>query len=158
VAQTTASLKRISPGVKVLVLTAHEDLDYLRRLLQAGASGYVLKRAVPEELIQAIHTVATGAIYLDPILNGRVLNGYNYQLRPGVSHSESEEDEPQAELSEREREVLRLIARGYTNKEIAAQLHISVKTVETYKTRLMEKLDLRSRADIVSYALRQGWL
>jgi DNA-binding NarL/FixJ family response regulator len=150
-AQATERLSAECPAVKVLALTLYEDEEYVRQLLQAGASGYVLKRAAAEDLTQAIRTVAAGGVYLDPRMAGKVVGGYIRKATP--------EGEPRrSDLSERETEVLRLIAWGYSNKEIAAQLHISVKTVETYKTRLMEKLEFRSRVDLVHYALQQGWL
>ncbi len=149
--QATERLKEDCPEVRVLALTVHEDASYLRQLLQAGASGYVLKRGAAEELIHAIRIVAAGGVYLDPSLAGRVVSRYIGRQAPDGSSQ-------RGDLSERETEVLRLIAMGYSNKEIAAQLGISVRTVETYKTRLMVKLDLRSRADIVRYALHQGWL
>ena len=151
-AQATERLKRACPNVKVLVLTAYEDKSYLRLLLQAGASGYLLKRAAAEELIRAIRTVAAGGVYLDPALAGKVVDSF-------IRQPPSPDAPPRNNvLSKRETEVLRRIAEGYSNKEIAARLKISVKTVETYKARLMEKLDLRSRAEIVRYALQQGWL
>ena len=150
-AEATERIKRDCPDVTVLALTVHEERGYLRRLLQAGASGYVLKRAAAEELTQAIRTVVAGGVYLDPRLADNVFIGFirDQSLKDGRQHTE---------LSQRETEVLRLIALGYGNKEIAARLAISVKTVETYKTRLMEKLDLHSRVDIVRYALHRGWL
>ena len=149
--EATERIKRDCPDVIVLALTVHEERGYLRRLLQAGASGYVLKRAATEELTQAIRTVVAGGVYLDPRLADNVFIGLirDQSLKDGRQHTE---------LSQRETEVLRLIALGYGNKEIAARLAISVRTVETYKTRLMEKLDLHSRVDIVRYALHQGWL
>lgn len=150
-AQATDCLKRELPQIKVLALTVQEDTGYLGQMLKAGASGYVLKRAAADELINAIRIVAGGGHYLDPELTTRfVTNHLNQQP------VESEEKRPT--LSKREQDVMRMIAWGYTNKEIAAALNISVKTVETYKARLMVKLDLRSRVDIVRYALRQGWL
>jgi DNA-binding NarL/FixJ family response regulator len=149
--EATERIKRDCPDVTVLALTVHEERGYLRRLLQAGASGYVLKRAAAKELTQAIRTVVAGGVYLDPRLADKVIIGLirDQSLKDSRQHTE---------LSQRETEVLRLIALGYGNKEIATRLAISVKTVETYKTRLMEKLDLHSRVDIVRYALRQGWL
>ena len=149
--EATERIKRDCPDVTVLALTVHEERGYLRRLVQAGASGYVLKRAATEELTQAIRTVVAGGVYLDPRLADNVFIGLirDQSLKDGRQHTE---------LSQRETEVLRLIALGYGNKEIAARLAISVRTVETYKTRLMEKLDLHSRVDIVRYALHQGWL
>jgi DNA-binding NarL/FixJ family response regulator len=150
-AQATARLKQASPHVKVLALTVHEDKGYLRLLLEAGASGYVLKRAAAEELIHAIRTVAAGGVYLDPVLAGKVVGSFvRNPAGKGVSAD--------GDLSEREAEVVRLIAAGHSNKEIARRLSLSVKTVETYKARSMEKLGLDSRADLVRYALQRGWL
>jgi two-component system response regulator NreC len=148
--QATEQLKGRSQ-TKVLVLTAYDEVGYLRQLLQAGASGYVLKRAAAEDLVKAIRVVASGGVYLDPTLAGKVVGGYvgRKKLRGALQG---------VELSGREEEVLRLVAWGYTNKEVAGYLNISVKTVETHKTNLMEKLDLGGRSDIVRYALRRGWL
>jgi DNA-binding NarL/FixJ family response regulator len=150
-AEVTERLHVECPQIKVLALTIYEDKGYLQKLLKAGASGYVLKRTVMEELVRAIRAVAKGRNYIDPTLAGKVVSGY-------ISQDSGAARVAGGELSEREEQVLRLVAWGYSNKEIGAQLEISVKTVETYKVRLMEKLDLRSRADIVRYALRQGWL
>ncbi|HEX8847504.1 MAG TPA: response regulator transcription factor [Pyrinomonadaceae bacterium] len=147
-AKATERLKQALPEIKVLALTVHEDKGYLQQMIQAGASGYMLKRAAAEELIHAIRTIAAGGIYLDPTLMSKVVGSSRRQTLDGVLKSH--------DLSERETEVLRLIALGYSNKEIASHLNISVKTVETYKARLMEKLDLHSRVDIVRYALQQG--
>jgi DNA-binding NarL/FixJ family response regulator len=149
--QVTERLKRDCQKIMVLVLTAHDDSGYLRQLLEVGASGYVLKKAAAEELIKAIRVVAAGGVYLDPALAGKVVGGYLGRRRLG--------SKPQGnEISEREAEVLRLVAWGYTNKEVAGYLRISVKTVETHKANLMQKLDLKSRVEMVRYALRQGWL
>ncbi|MCA1593874.1 MAG: response regulator transcription factor [Acidobacteria bacterium] len=149
--QATKRLRGLCPWTKILVLTAHDDSGYLRQLLEAGASGYVLKRVAAEELVKAIRIVAAGGIYLDPTLAGKVVGGY-------VGSTKLRGSSQGSDLSERELEVLRHVAWGYTNKEVAAYLDISVKTVETHKAHLMEKLDLKSRAEIVRYALRQGWL
>jgi DNA-binding NarL/FixJ family response regulator len=119
--------------------------------MAAGASGYLLKRAAADDLIHAIRTVARGGTYLDPALAGKVLGGLMGRSAPAGSSQG-------AALSDREEEVLRLIARGFTNREIAAQLDVSVKTVETHKARAMEKLDIDSRAGIVAHAIRVGWL
>jgi DNA-binding NarL/FixJ family response regulator len=147
----TQQLTAAAPDVKVLALTVHEDKSYLRQLLRAGASGYILKRAAATELVHALRTVASGGLYLDPTLAQKVVGGF--------LHQPSGRGIPQAvELSERELEVLRLIAEGHSNKEIAARLDISVKTVETYKSRSMEKLGLENRAAIVAYAVQRGWL
>lgn len=150
-AQATQRLKELCPNIKVLALTAHEDKGYLRHLLEAGASGFLLKRAATDELIQAIKVVAAQGSYVDPTLAGKVLCSYIGQ--PSLKNG-TQLPVP----SEREAEVLRLIAWGYSNKEIAARLNISVKTVETYKARLAEKLQLTSRTEMVRYAVRQGWL
>lgn len=148
--EATEQLQERAPAARVLVLSVHEDASYLRRALEAGAAGYVLKRGAVETLISAIRAVTRGEIYLDPALGAtlaeRVVGG-NGRVAGEV-----------AALSEREGGVLRLIAQGYSNKEIAARLDLSVKTVETYKARAMEKLSLGSRVDIVRYANEQGWL
>ena len=149
--QATERMKGCCRETKVLVLTAYDEVGYLRQLLQAGASGYVLKKAAAEDLVKAIRVVAAGGVYLDPTLAGKVVSGYvgRKKLRGALQG---------VELSGREEEVLRLVAWGYTNKEVAGYLNISVKTVESHKTNLMEKLDLGGRSDIVRYALRRGWM
>lgn len=157
-AQATERLKRECPQVKVLALTIYEDRGYLRQMLDAGASGYVLKRAVSEVLVHAVRTVATGGSYLDPTMAGKVINSYINQDRGHGKVPGGDVSERESQLSERESQVIRLIAWGYSNKEIGWKLNISSKTVDTYKLRLMEKLNLRSRTDIVRYALRQGLL
>ncbi len=149
-AQVTARLKEARPDRKVLALTVHEDKSYLRRLLEAGASGYVLKQSATAEIVHAIRAVAAGGTYIDPALAGTVVG-------PFVGRPEAAEATPNG-LSEREEEVVSLIAQGYSNKEIAARLKLSVKTVETYKARSLEKLGLRSRVDLVRYATQRGWL
>ncbi len=151
-AQAAERIKRECPGVKVLALTVHEDKGYLRQLLTAGAAGYVLKRAAPAELIRAIRTVAAGGVYLDPSLAGKVVRGF---VRPTPGEDTAAGG---GELSDREVEVVRLTAAGHSNKEIASRLDLSVKTVETYKARALEKLGLGTRADLVRYALQRGWL
>ncbi|HYH82769.1 MAG TPA: response regulator transcription factor [Longimicrobium sp.] len=148
-AEATERVVRDCPGVRVLALTMHEDRSHLTRLLQAGATGYLLKRAAPAELVRAIEVVAAGGTYVDPLLAGSVLSGVA-RTRAGTAPAEA--------LSEREEEVLRRIAWGASNKEIAGQLGISTKTVETYKARISDKLGLRSRSDMVRYAVQQGWL
>ncbi len=149
-AQATRELLKRCPKTRVLAFTAHEDRSYVHQLLQAGARGYVLKRAAGDELLGAIRAVASQGLYVDPRVAGKLLAVFA-QKRALVR-------DQHAELSEREAEVLRLIAQGFTNKEISAQLGVSVKTVETYKARSMEKLGLRSRVDIVRTATERGWL
>ena len=148
--QATARLRKECPTVKVLALTVHEDKGYIRQLLAAGATGYVLKRSAPEGLIQAIRSVAAGGVYLDPSMAGKVIGGF---VRAPANDGPSN-----GELSEREADVARQTAAGYSNKEIAARLELSIKTVETYRARAMEKLGLQSRAGLVRYAVQQGWL
>jgi DNA-binding NarL/FixJ family response regulator len=149
--QATELLRRDCPRIKILVLTAYKDKGYLDRLLKVGASGFILKLSAAEELIGAIRLVAEGKTYLDPQMVDRIAEGY---VRSKILKGEVR----QRELTGREEEVLRLIARGYSNKEISAQLKIAVKTVESHKANLMQKLELRSRTEIVRYAVRQGWL
>lgn len=149
-AEATALVRERCPSVKVLALTVHEEREYLTQLLRAGASGYVLKRAAAAELVGAVRTVAAGGTYIDPSVAGALVAGY--------LDAESEANESDDALSEREHEVLVRIARGFSNKEIAAALGVSVKTVETYKARVATKLGLRSRVDIVRYAAARGWL
>lgn len=150
--QATKKLREKCPRVKVLILTRHADPVYLQELLQAGASGYVLKQSKSEELIRAILAVTAGRAYLDPAITESAVT----QLREtgpvarGVS--------PQANLTTREADVLRLIALGYVNKEVAARLNLSIKTVEAHKSNAMNKMGMKSRVDIVRYAMLQDWL
>jgi len=148
--EATEQLQERAPAVRVLVLSVHEDATYLHRALEAGAAGYVLKRGAAETLISAIRAVGRGEVYLDPALGATLAE----RIVDGNGRAAGEV----TALSEREGGVLRLIAQGYSNKEIAARLDLSVKTVETYKARAMEKLSLGSRVDIVRYANGQGWL
>jgi DNA-binding NarL/FixJ family response regulator len=139
------------PAVKLLALTVHEDRAYVQPLLQVGARGYLLKRSAADELIRAIRAIAAGGIYLDPAIADKALTE---SRRLGVEGTASNQEE----LSQREDEVLRFTAQGFSNKEIARQLDVGVKTVETYKARAQEKLGLRTRADIVRYGVAHGWL
>ena len=149
--KATRKLKAVRPEIQVVALTRHREGGYLQELLQAGASGYVLKQSSSEELIRAIRAVGSGKSYLDPAVTTAIVNNYS----GGQANLDAGSV---AKLSNREQEVLRLIASGYSNKEIAAQLEISVKTVEAHKANSMRKIGLRSRIDIVNYALLQGWL
>jgi DNA-binding NarL/FixJ family response regulator len=149
--QATELLRRECPDIKILILTAYKDKGYLDRLLNVGASGFILKLSAAEELIGAIRLVAGGKVYLDPQMADRITDGY---VRSQFLKGEVR----QRELTAREEEVLRLIAHGYSNKEISSQLKIAVKTVESHKANLMQKLELRNRTEIVRYAVRQGWL
>lgn len=147
----TRSLKQQRPEMAVITLTRHGDDAYLQELLRAGVSGYVLKQSAPAELLQAIRVAAAGGQYLDSTLTARVTAGFLGREGKRVSKAG-------AAISDREAEVLRLIASGYSNKEIAARLDLSVKTVEAHKSNAMRKLGLNGRIDIVKYAILQGWL
>jgi DNA-binding NarL/FixJ family response regulator len=147
----TRTLKRVTPGVAIVALTRHDDDTYLEELLRAGASAYVLKQSAPTDFLRAIRAVAAGGVYLDPAITARVADG----LLAGEAALPTQ---PHATVSERETEVLRLIALGHSNKEVAAQLKISVKTVEVHKANSMRKLGLAGRVDVIRYAVLQGWL
>jgi DNA-binding NarL/FixJ family response regulator len=147
----TRKLKQMEASTAIVTLTRHTDDAYLQELLRAGVSGYVLKQSAPTELLQAIRAAAGGGQYLDSALTARVTAGF--LGKPGKRPTK-----PGATVSERESEVLRLIASGYSNKEIAATLALSVKTIEAHKANAMRKLGLNGRIDIVKYAVLQGWL
>ena len=150
-AEATMKIKEICPKVKIIALTGMRATAYLNQIVKAGASGYVLKGSAVDELVDAIVTVAKGGNYIDRASQESVLNS---QLDNVIYKGE-----PQGKpLSEREVQVISLVANGYTNKEIANKLAISVKTVESHKTNSMQKLDLKSRAEIVDYARFRGWI
>lgn len=147
----TRTLKRAQAHVAIVVLTRHEDDAYVQELLRAGASGYVLKHSPPPQLLGAIRAVAAGGVYLDPAVSGRVADG----LLDGRLDRRRAAD---ATITERESEVLRLVAVGHSNKDIAGRLDISVKTVELHKANAMRKLGLAGRVDIIRYGALRGWL
>lgn len=149
--RATEAIKRSCPRTQVLVLTRHADEGYVQQLLQAGASGYVLKQSKARELLHAVRTISTGAKYLDPAVTGKLIDRFVRSQSAAPPTAESA-------LTGREEEVLRLVAWGYSNKEIAASLNVSVKTVETHKANSTQKLGLRNRIDVVRYALLRGWL
>lgn len=149
---TTEELKKVQPDMGVLILTMHDDEEYLFRAIHFGASGYILKSAPHEELIGAIRHVAAGNAYLHPTATKRLMGEYLDKLKNGGDPGTYES------LSEREKEILAKVAQGYSNKEIAEQLVISVKTVESHKSNLMEKLGLKTRPDLVKFALKKGLL
>jgi DNA-binding NarL/FixJ family response regulator len=146
----TRALKQKQPNVIIVTLTRHGDDAYVQELLRAGVAGYVLKQSAPNELIQAIRAAASGGQYIDSTLTAR--------MTARLLGRADKAAKPAGELTEREAGVLRLIASGYSNKEIANQLSLSVKTVEAHKANAMRKLGLRGRIDIVKYAVLQGWL
>jgi DNA-binding NarL/FixJ family response regulator len=147
----TQTLHKMLPSAAIVTLTRHADDAYLQELLRAGASAYVLKQSPPTELLHAIRATGAGGQYVDSSLTARVTAGFLGRERRAGSRGTTA-------ITEREAEVLRLIASGYSNKDIAQQLDLSVKTVEAHKANAMRKLDLTSRIDIVRYAILQGWL
>lgn len=148
--EATRRLGEALPATRVLVLTMHAEEQYLLKVLEVGGSGYVLKASADTELMAAIRVVHSGQAYLYPSATRMLLEAYRM--------GEQDDDKPRDHLSEREREVLTLTAAGYSNSEIGARLYLSPKTVDTYRQRIMEKLDLHHRAELVRYALDRGLL
>lgn len=142
-----AELRAALPAAKIIALTRHAERAYVQQMLQNGASGYVLKQTAGDALLTAIRTVMAGGTYLDPAVAGKVFEASAPLRGAGTG-----------EVTAREREVLTMVAWGHTNKEIAAVLGITVKTVETHKANAMQKLEIGSRADLVRFAMAQGWL
>ena len=149
--QATEQIVQSCPQSKVLSLTRHSEESYVQQLLKAGAKGYVLKQSSSATLLTAIRNVAAGQSYLDPAVTAKVVGGY---VAKSAARGTMRANEP----SEREKEVLRLIALGYSNKEIGARMRRSVKTIEVHKANAMRKLNMRGRIDIVKFAVLQGWL
>jgi len=149
--KATKRLRSMKPDTKILTLTRHTDDGYLRQLITAGANGYVLKQSAPAELINAIRTVGSGNSFLDPAVTQKVMGGY-------ASKSDSLRGENKGDLSARENEILKYIAFGYSNKEIATRIDLSIKTIEAHKANAMKKLGISGRIDIVKYAILQNWL
>jgi two-component system response regulator NreC len=150
--EATKLIKRAMPDVKILMLTMHENEGYLFQSLRAGASGYMMKEAADTELLQAIRTVQNGRFYLSPAAQSMMVGDYLLRVKAG------EEKDSYNDLTEREREILKLVAEGLTNNQIAEKLVISPKTVDTHRTHVMDKLNLHSRAELVKYAMRRGLL
>jgi len=148
-AEAARAIRVEAPLVRILAISVHDELAIVRRLLESGADGYILKRSGCDELVHAVRTVAAGGSYLDPKLPRRPARA---SLRASPVHDLGVEV-----LSAREAEVARLLARGLTMKEIAQQLALSPRTLESYRARAMEKLGLRSRADLIRYAIKRGW-
>jgi two-component system response regulator NreC len=146
--EATRRLRAERPETKVLMLSMQDDPRYVREAFDAGASGYVLKDAADTEVVQAVRDVAAGGRYVNPALGAGLIEAAVEETRRAGADP----------LSDREREVLRLLAHGHTNQEISRQLYLSVRTVETHRAHIMQKLRLRSRAELVSYALEQGLL
>lgn len=147
--KATKALRSTNLELKILMLTRHTDDGYLQQLISAGANGYILKQSAPKELVRAIKCVASGDAYLDSTLTEKVMGAYGGSNLRGEGNKE---------LTDRESEVLRLIAFGYSNKDIAKTLDLSVKTIEAHKAHAMSKLGLTNRIGIVRYAILQDWL
>lgn len=150
--EATTEIKKTVPSVKVLTLTRHIDKAYIQRSMQAGVFGYVLKQSESTEMLRAIRKIAAGGNYLDPAITETVFDLCS------TKQTKQRGETQFAKLSERESEVLRLISRGFSNKEIASQLKTSVKTIETQKAAALRKLNISGRNEIVDYAILQGWL
>ncbi len=150
--EATRQIKRALDSTRVLILTMHENEEYLFQVLRAGASGYILKEAAGTELISAIRIVYSGRFYMSPSAQSMMVGDYLQRVRSG------EERDSYSALTEREREILKLVAEGHTNNQIAERLFISPKTVDTHRTHIMDKLNLHSRAELVKYAMRRGLL
>lgn len=148
----TAKLRRILPEIRILAVTRHNDAAYLTELLEAGVSGYVLKQSPSRELVNAVRAVARGDCYLDSSLTGKVFGMFVGEK------SRMHGDTGGKQLTARESETLRFVALGYSNREIAEKLDVSVKTIEAHKANAMKKLDLTTRKDIVGYAIMKGWM
>lgn len=145
--EATKTITRIYPDIKVVALTINEDEEYFFSMLEAGASGYVPKRAAPEELVMAIRAAADGEIYIYPSLAKILVQDY---------FSQPEEHQSHRDLTPREQELLSFLADGFSNQKIAEELHISPKTVARHRENIMRKLNLRNRTELVKYAIRKG--
>ncbi len=146
--EATARLKKLSPPPRVIILSMHANEEYVKRALQAGAAGYLLKGAEPAELELAIKAVMRGETYLTSAISKQVVQNYLYPERRKTS--------PHQELTPRQREILQLVAEGHSSKDIALKLNLSVKTVDTHRTELMQRLDIHDIAGLVRYAIRIG--
>lgn len=148
--EATQHVRERYPGVNVLALTMHEDESYVFKLLRAGASGYVLKRAAAQDLVQAVRAAAKGEAFLYPSVARKVVEDYLKRVETG------EDRERYDGLTEREKEILTVIAQGLSNQQIAQKLYISIKTVQTHRAHILEKLGLHDRTELVRYAIRKG--
>jgi DNA-binding NarL/FixJ family response regulator len=149
-AEATRQIKLARPALSVIALSVHEELSFARMLHDAGASGYALKRSACDELVRAVRVVAAGGTYIDPSLAGHLMRAPTGG-RPAARLAA-------VSLSERETEVIKLLAEGLTMKEMAQQLSLSPRTLETYRARALEKLQLKTRAELVRFAIRNGWM
>lgn len=152
--EAATRIKERTPASRIIFLTMHEDEAFLRETLKAGASGFIPKKAADSDLLSAIRAVFRGEVYIHPAMTRSLIDNLFLEAK-GMEKPETDAYE---RLSDREKEVLQLVAQGYTNNQMADKLFLSVKTVETYKARLMEKLDFHSRVELVRFALRKGLL
>ncbi len=148
--EATREIKKTHPDIKVLVLTQYEDREYIARFLKAGVSGYLLKKAVGSDLITALKAISRGELYLYSSIASEVVAGYLQ------GDKKLDTEDPYEKLTDREKQVLQLVAEGYTHKEVADMLHISVKTVIAHQTNIGEKLDIHNRAGLVKFAIQHG--
>ncbi len=148
--EATRQIKRLKPGIKVLALTMYNDENYIFQILKSGASGYLTKECSAGELITAIRSVHGGSPYFSPAISRKIMDSY---LREDSEKNAGREPD---KLTNREKEVLQLIAEGYTNSEIGGFMKISVKTVETHRAHIMNKLDLHDVAGLIKYAIKKG--
>lgn len=148
--EATQAIKKTCPEAQVLALTMYEDPAFFFRILQAGASGYVIKGADPGELLDAIRAVAQNKAYLSPVLTRKLFDNYLLRLEVG------EENDSYGKLTDRERDVLKLVGEGYTSREIAERLFISINTVERHRTNIMNKLGMHNKAELIRLAIRKG--
>jgi DNA-binding NarL/FixJ family response regulator len=148
--EATLEIRKDNPQAKILVLTQYEDREYIRRFLKAGVSGYVLKKAAASELTSAIRAVSRGGLVLDPDIAREAMREHDGSAAPGRAA------DPYETLTDREKQVLKLVAEGHSNKEVAELLEISVKTAMSHREHIMQKLDLHSRTDLIRFAIQQG--
>lgn len=151
--EATREIKKRSPEIKILILTMHAEKEYIFKILQSGASGYLLKGSAIDELVTAIHAVDRGESYLSPPISKSIIEDYvggRQKSRGSVTRSQP--------LTTREREVLQLIAEGHTSKSIATQLSLSSKTIETHRSHIMQKLNIHNAAGLIRYAIQRGWV
>jgi DNA-binding NarL/FixJ family response regulator len=148
--EATIEIRKDNPQAKILVLTQYEDREYIRRFLKAGVSGYVLKKAAGAELTTAIRAVSRGGLVLDPDVAREAMREQTGSATPGQAA------DPYEALTDREKQVLKLVAEGHSNKEVAELLDISVKTAMSHREHIMQKLDLHSRTDLIRFAIQQG--
>ena len=148
--ETTVEIKKMQPHIKVLVLTQYEDREYISRFLKAGVSGYLLKKAVGSDLITALKTIGRGELYLYSSIASEVVAGYLQ------GEKQADAENPYGKLSDREKQVLKLVAEGHTHKEVADMLTISAKTVIAHQTNIGEKLGIHTRAGLIKFAIQKG--